>query len=54
MLLRQWFEKGTDLNQYTAQDLRRIQDSPNPGPRPTLDLNTPAHRLNQLLNMQSK
>jgi IS30 family transposase len=48
-LLRHWFEKGTDLNQYTAQDLKRVQDSLNRRPRPTLNLDTPAQRLNQLL-----
>lgn len=52
-LLRHWFEKGTDLNQYTAQDLKRIQDSLNRRPRPTLDLDTPAQRLNQLLNQHA-
>ena len=49
-LLRFWLEKGTDLSQHTAADLRRIADPMTPGPCPTLDLQTPAQRLNALLN----
>lgn len=49
-LLRFWLEKGTDLNTHTAQDLRQIADTLNQRPRPTLDLQTPAQRLNTLLN----
>jgi transposase, IS30 family len=48
-LLRFWFEKGTDLRVHTAADLKRIQDTLNKRPRPTLDLDTPADRLNALL-----
>ena len=48
-LLRFWFEKGTDLNAYTKADLKRIQDTLNQRPRPTLDLDTPAQRLATLL-----
>jgi len=49
-LLRFWFEKGTDLSVYTAEELRRVADTLNRRPRPTLDLQTPAMRLNALLN----
>jgi transposase, IS30 family len=48
-LLRFWFEKGTDLSGYTKADLKRIQDTLNRRPRPTLDLHTPAQRLAEFL-----
>jgi transposase, IS30 family len=48
-LLRFWFEKGTDLSGYTKVDLKRIQDTLNRRPRPTLGLDTPADRLTALL-----
>jgi IS30 family transposase len=48
-LLRFWFEKGSDLSVHTAADLRRVADTLNKRPRPTLDLETPADRLNKLL-----
>jgi IS30 family transposase len=49
-LLRFWFEKGSDLSGYTKADLKRIQDTLNRRPRPTLDLDTPADRLAVLLD----
>jgi IS30 family transposase len=49
-LLRFWFEKGTDLSGYTKADLKRIQDTLNRRPRPTLALDTPAQRLTALLD----
>ncbi|MGK2869924.1 MAG: IS30 family transposase [Mycobacterium sp.] len=49
-LLRFWFEKGTDLRAHSEGDLKRIQDTLNKRPRPTLDLDTPADRLAVLLN----
>jgi IS30 family transposase len=49
-LLRFWFEKGTDLSGYTAEDLRTVAAKLNSRPRPTLDYQTPAQRLTQLLN----
>lgn len=48
-LLRHWFAKGTDLSPYSAADLKRVQDSLNSRPRPTLGLRTPAHALTELL-----
>jgi IS30 family transposase len=49
-LLRFWFEKGSDLSGYTKADLKRIQDTLNRRPRPTLNLETPAQRLAALLD----
>lgn len=49
-LLRHWFTKSSDLSQHTAEDLRRVAATLNRRPRPTLDLQTPAQRLDQLLN----
>ena len=48
-LLRHWFEKGTDLSVYSKADLRKVQDSLNRRPRPTLGLATPAQKLAELL-----
>ena len=48
-LLRFWFEKGSDLSAHTPEDLRRVAAKLNRRPRPTLNLQTPANRLNQLL-----
>ena len=48
-LLRFWFEKGTDLSTHTARDLETGAAIVNRRPRPTLDYETPAHRLVTLL-----
>ena len=48
-LLRHWFKKASDLSVHTAEDLKRIQDSLNNRPRPTLDLHTPHQRMKELL-----
>ena len=48
-LLRFWFEKSTDLRVHTKTDLKGIQDTLNKRPRPTLNLDTPADRLNALI-----
>ena len=50
-LLRFWFDKSSDLRVHTADDLRRVQDLLNTRPRPTLDLQTPAARLAELLEL---
>lgn len=49
-LLRFWFAKNTDLGVHTKADLKRVQDTLNKRPRPTLDLDTPADRLAALLD----
>ena len=49
-LLRFWFEKGSDLSVHTPEDLRLVAAKLNRRPRPTLNLETPASRLNQLLH----
>ena len=48
-LLRFWLEKGTDLSVHGPEELQRIADTINRRPRPTLDLQTPAQRMNELL-----
>lgn len=48
-LLRHWFEKGSDLSTHGPEDLERIAATLNARPRPTLDLRTPAKKLNELL-----
>jgi IS30 family transposase len=48
-LLRFWFTKGSDLSLWDAEAIRRVQDSLNRRPRPTLDMRTPAQALNELL-----
>jgi IS30 family transposase len=50
-LLRFWFEKGSDLSAHSPEDLRQVAAKLNRRPRPTLNLETPANRLNQLLHM---
>jgi IS30 family transposase len=52
-LLRHWLEKGTDLSRFTATDLRNIAASLNARPRPTLNMQTPAQALDQLLSNPS-
>ena len=48
-LLRQYFPKSTNLAAYTPQDLLGAAAQLNSRPRKTLNWDTPAERLNQLL-----
>ena len=52
-LLRFCFAKGTDLSIHSAKDLKHVADTLNRRPRPTLDLQTPANRLNALLKTEA-
>ena len=48
-LLRQYFPKGTDLNTYGPEDLEHVVQELNARPRKTLNWNTPAEQLRDLL-----
>ena len=48
-LLRQYFPKGTDLAQHDAAELACVAHELNTRPRKTLDWDTPAQRLAELL-----
>ncbi|WP_411806017.1 IS30 family transposase [Arthrobacter sp. LAPM80] len=48
-LLRQYFPKGTDLSAYGPEDLEHVAQELNARPRKTLNWNTPAEQLHDLL-----
>ncbi len=50
-LLRQYFPKSTDLRVYTPEDLLAAATQLNSRPRKTLNWETPAQRLDMLLNV---
>jgi IS30 family transposase len=49
-LLRQYFPKGTDLSNHSAEDLAAVAAALNRRPRKTLGWRTPAEALDDLLH----
>jgi IS30 family transposase len=53
-LLRQYFQKGTDLSMHSAEEIAAVAAALNSRPRKTLDWKTPAEALDQLLLSANK
>lgn len=49
-LIRQYFPKGTDFNNVSAYEIRKVQDRLNGRPRKILDARTPFETFNELLH----
>ena len=49
-LIRQYFPKGTDFNDVSAYEIRKVQDRLNGRPRKVLDARTPFEAFNELLH----
>lgn len=48
-LIRQYFLKGTDFNEVSANQIRKVQDRLNGRPRKVLNARTPFKAFNELL-----
>ncbi len=49
-LIRQYFPKGTDFNEVSAYEIRKVQDRLNGRPRKILNARTPFEVFNELLH----
>jgi len=49
-LIRQYFPKGTDFNEVSAYQIRKVQDRLNGRPRKVLNARTPFEAFNELLH----
>ena len=48
-LIRQYFPKGTNFNNISADEIRKVQDLLNGRPRKSLDWKTPFEAMSELL-----